>query len=260
MAYVIVVLFAAALAGWAVLAQARRFPGSLARAVLPRHTEDRRPLAQTRANVRTLEQTARSEESTARTEVAALEESRERDLRAAEQRIASLEKPGRGRRLGALGELTLYEHTLVKQPPTGAVRTLQLADLRVRFESGDSCYYLYVLKADGTPDRTNYPRRTGEGEEAKGYTEDRVRDFCDAVQSAVARENDFRATLPEQLKQAQRDRDLLERDTEAVERARKRLAEIRARNKDSPRLTEARAELEAARLEWRRHTGRMPPP
>lgn len=260
MAYVIVVLFAAALAGWAILSRARRFPGSLALAVLPRHAEDRRPLAQARANVRTLEQTARSEESLARSELATLEQKRERDLRGAEQRVASLEKPGRGRRLDALGELTLYEHVLVKQTTTGARRTLQLADLRVRIDSGDSCYYLYVLKADGTPERTGYPRRTGEGDQAKGYTEDRVRDFGDAVQGAVAKENVFRATLPDQLKQAQRDHELLEQDTEDVDRARKRLAEIRARNKDNPRLVEARAELEAARLEWRRHTGRMPPP
>ncbi|MGW4287446.1 hypothetical protein ACWEIK_10980 [Streptomyces sp. NPDC004673] len=260
MAYVIVVLLAAALAGWGVSVRARKFPGSLARAVLPRHAEDRRPLTEARANVRTLEDTGRWEESAAKTALTEAEQRRKRELRDADQRVTRLEKPGRGRQLSKLGELTLYEHTLVKQPPTGAVRTLQLADLRVRFESGDSCYYLYVLKADGTPDRTNYPRRTGEGEEAKGYTEDRVRDFCDAVQSAVARENDFRATLPEQLKQAQRDRDLLERDTEAVDRARQRYAEIQARNKDNPRLAEARAELESARQEWRRHTGRIPPP
>ncbi|MEU6816083.1 hypothetical protein [Streptomyces sp. NPDC046860] len=260
MAYVIVVLFAAALAGWAVVTRARRFPGSLALAVLPRHAEDRRPLAQARASVRTLEQTARSEESAARTEAATLKENRERELREAERRIASLEKPGRGGRLDALGELTLHEHVLVKKLSSGAVRTLRLAGLRVRIESGDSAYYLYVLKADGTPDRTNYPRRTGEGDQARGYTEDRVRDFADAVLGAVARENTFRATLPGQLKQAQHDRELLERDTEAVDRAHERLAEIRARNKDNPRLAEARAELETARLQWRRHTGRMPPP
>lgn len=148
----------------------------------------------------------------------------------------------------------------MKRTANGATRTLHLADRRVRIDSGDSAYYLYVLEADGTPDRTNYPRRTGEGEEAKGFTEDRVRDFADAVQRAVAKENTFRATLPEQLKQAQHDRELLEQDTEAVDRARKRHAEIQARNKDNPRLAEARTELEAARLEWRRHTGRMPPP
>ncbi|MGW1130765.1 hypothetical protein [Streptomyces griseoluteus] len=260
MAYVIAVLFAAALAGWAVYVRARKFPGSLALALLPRHAEDRRPLAQARANVRSLEEIARSEESAARAALALAEQKREQDLRAAEQRVAGLEKPGRGKRLGALGELTLYEHMLVKQPPTGAARTLQLAALRVRFEPGDSAYYLYVLEADGTPERTNYARRTGEGEEAKSFTEDRVRDFADAVQRAVARENAFRATLPEQLKQAQRDRELLEQDTEAVDRARERHAEIQARHKDSPRLAEARAELETARLEWRRHTGRMPPP
>ncbi|MEW2316198.1 hypothetical protein [Streptomyces bauhiniae] len=260
MAYVIVVLCAAALAGWAVHVRARRFPGSLALAVLPRHAEDRRPLAQARANVRSLEQIAHSEESAARTEVARQEQKHEEDLRAAARRVASLEKPGRGKRLDALGELTLYEHVLVKRTANGATHTLQLAERRVRIDSGDSAYYLYVLEADGTPERTNYPRRTGEGEEAKGFTEDRVRDFADAVQRAVAKENTFRATLPEQLKQAQHDRELLEQDTEAVDRARERHAEIQARNKGNPRLAEARAELEAARLEWRRHTGRMPPP
>ncbi|MGW2210597.1 hypothetical protein [Streptomyces sp. NPDC001781] len=260
MAYVIVVLLAAALAGWAVRVRARRFPGSLALALLPRHAEDRRPLAQARANVRSLEEIARSEESGARAGLEQAEQNRERDLSAAADRVAGLEKPGRGKQLGTLGELTLYEHTLVKRPPTGAARSLQLAGLRVRLESGDSAYYLYVLQADGTPERTNYPRRTGEGEEARGFTEDRVRDFGDAVQRAVARENTFRATLPERLKQARHDRELLEQDTEAVDRARERLAGIEARNKDNPRLAEARAELETARLEWRRHTGRMPPP
>ncbi|MER8017367.1 hypothetical protein ACIQ7S_28110 [Streptomyces griseoluteus] len=260
MAYLIVVLFAAALAGWAVYARARRFPGSLALAVLPRHAEDRRPLAQARANVRSLEEIARSEESAARAEVARQEQKREQDLRAAARRVASLEKPGRGKRLGALGELTLYEHVLVKRDTNGATRNVHLADRRVRIDAGDSAYYLYVLEADGTPERTDYPRRTGEGEEAKGFTEDRVRDFADAVRRAVARENAFRAALPERLKQAQHDRELLEQDTEAVDRARERHAGVRARNKDNRRLAEARAELEAARLEWRRHTGRMPPP
>lgn len=260
MAYVIVVLFAAALAGWAVHARARRFPGSLALAVLPRHAEDRRPLAQARANVRSLEQIARSEESGARAEVTRQEQKREEDLRTAARRVAALEKPGRGRRLDALGELTLHEHVLVKRGANGATRTLHLADRRVRIDSGDSAYYLYVLEADGTPERTKYPRRTGEGEAATGFTEDRVRDFADAVQGAVAKETTFRATLPEQLKQAQHDRELLEQDTEAVDRARQRHAGIQARNKDNPRLAEARTELEAARVEWRRHTGRMPPP
>ncbi|MFB7778840.1 hypothetical protein [Streptomyces bauhiniae] len=260
MAYVIVVLFAAALAGWAVHARARRFPGSLALAVLPRHAEDRRPLAQARANVRSLEQIARSEESGARAEVTRQEQKREEDLRAAARRVAALEKPGRGKRLDALGELTLHEHVLVKRGANGATRTLHLADRRVRIDSGDSAYYLYVLEADGTPERTKYPRRTGDGEAATGFTEDRVRDFADAVQGAVAKENTFRATLPEQLKQAQHDRELLEQDTEAVDRARKRYAEIQARNKANPRLAEARTELDAARMEWRRHTGRMPPP
>lgn len=93
MAYVIVVLFATALAGWAVHGRARRFPGSLALAVLPRHAEDRRPLAQARANVRSLEQIARSEESAARAEVARQEQKREEDLRAAARRIASWRSP-----------------------------------------------------------------------------------------------------------------------------------------------------------------------
>ncbi|MEU6382479.1 hypothetical protein ABZ847_02845 [Streptomyces bauhiniae] len=260
MAYVIVVLLAAALAGWAVHVRARRFPGSLALAVLPRHAEDRRPLAQARANVRSLEQIARSEESDARAEVSRQEQKREEDLRAAARRVAALEKPGRGKRLDALGELTLYEHVLVRRAANGATRTLHLADRRVRIDSGDSAYYLYVLEADGTPERTKYPRRTGEGEKATGFTEDRVRDFADAVQGAVAKENTFRATLPEQLKQAQHDRELLEQDTEAVDRARERHAEVRARHKDNARLAEARTELDAARTEWRRHTGRMPPP
>ncbi|MFF5442201.1 hypothetical protein [Streptomyces achromogenes] len=86
-----------------------------------------------------------------------------------------------------------------------------------------------------------------------------MRDFAVRIQNAVARENAFRADLPQQLAQAQQELKRARDDTASKDEADARLSQLRARHRDDPRLKEAQKALERARERWRALTGHLPP-
>ncbi|CAM5608406.1 hypothetical protein [Streptomyces fumanus] len=236
-----------------------RYPGAWGHAFGRRHRDRRRALAAAREGVRAWARRVEQDESWAQRELAGAEAGRKERLAGAERHLAALRAPGRGERLDALGELTLFRHRLVIRTSTGT-RTIGLADLEVRFEPGRLNHSVYCTDATGRVHRAKYPHSPPATDPSEPrYDEDRVRDFAVTVQNAIAEERLFRDRLPEELERAEAELAKLRADTGAVDTARERLTRLRELNRQDPRRAAARAALEEAREDWRKLTGRLPP-
>ncbi|MHC3455722.1 hypothetical protein [Streptomyces prasinus] len=175
-----------------------------------------------------------------------------------EQQIARLRNPGIGERLDDLGELALFKHFIVVTSTTGT-RSIPLDGLDVRFETGQINHSIYLTEATGRVHRAKYPHLLPAMDDQQKFDEDAVRDFAVAIQNAVADENTFRARLPTQLKKVEKELEDARVDTRAQEAARKRLAQVRQRNRQDPQRKAADVALDEALKDWETLTGRIPP-
>ncbi|MGW5636301.1 hypothetical protein [Streptomyces sp. NPDC003832] len=245
-------------AGLWVLWRRHRFPGGWAFAFSLTYESDRDALANARNRARAASRKAAAAESAAQAELASAQASYERRLRQLEQRIAQLRHPGAGPRLGSLGELVLFQHSLmVTSGP--ATRSIELAGLDARFDTGRTNHSIYLTDAGGRVHRAKYPHLPPAADDQQRFDEEAVRDFTVTIQNAAADENTFRARLPHQLPQAEQQLEEARADTRARETARTKLAGVRQLNLHDPHRKAADSELEEARKEWKTLTGHLPP-
>lgn len=175
-----------------------------------------------------------------------------------EQQITRLRTPGTGEHLGGLGELVLFKHILVVTSATGA-RSIPLAGLNIRCDTGQRNHSIYLTEATGRVHRAAYPHRLPALDDQQRFDEDAVRDFAVAIQNAIADENAFRARIPILLKKTEKELEDTRADTRAQEAARRRLAQVRQRNRRDPHRKAADAAREEARKDWETLTGHIPP-
>ncbi|MFB7509815.1 hypothetical protein [Streptomyces broussonetiae] len=224
-----------------------RYPGGLRYAFSDVHRADRQDLKRTRAAVRTLQGTARQEESQAQIRATQAERAYDRRIDALERKLEQLERPGRGAYDTGLGDLSLYRHVLLFKG-----KEIPLAGLGVRFDlaRNTETMYIHLKRPEGWADLSEYAHET--------FPEDQVRRFGVRIENAVAAENAFRDLLPEAIRKTGSDLADARADTAEKDGARAALERVRARHSDGPLLAKALAELEAARDRWQRLTGRRP--
>ncbi|MEE4597410.1 hypothetical protein V2J94_36975 [Streptomyces sp. DSM 41524] len=223
----LVVVVVVVLGLW-VLWKRHKFPGGWAFAFSWRYESDRDALANARSKAREASRKAAEAESAAQAELTSAQASYERDLRGLEQQIARLRNPGAGERLGSLGELVLFQHILVVTSAP-ATRSIELAGLDARFDTGQTNHSIYLTDTAGRVHRAKYPHGVPATDDQQRFDEEAVRDFTVAIQNAVADENSHRARIPHQLAQAEQQLEQARADTRAQEAARKKLARVRQR-------------------------------
>ncbi|MBZ6135442.1 hypothetical protein [Streptomyces olivaceus] len=244
--------------GLGVLWRRHRFPGGWAFAFSLRYESDRAALANARNRARAVSREAALAESAAQAELTSAEVAYERKMRQLEQQMARLRNPGSGERLGSLGELVLFQHVLVVTSAP-ATRSIDLAGLDARFDTGRTNHSIYLTDVTGRVHRAKYPHMIPASDDQHRFDEEAVRDFTVAIQNAVADENSFRARVPHQLTQAEQQLKRARADTSAQEAARKRLAGVRQRNRLDPHRKAADSDLEEALQRWKTLTGHLPP-
>jgi hypothetical protein len=166
-------------------------------------------------------------------------------VRAVEQRIEALRRPGRGSEVAVLGEVALYEHSVLADG-----REIPLAGLTVRLDHAQHQHFLYLTGPDGRSSTHKFAR----GE----HGEEGVRRFTVRMENAVAEENAFRIRSAVLLEQAEDDLVRAREDTAAQDEARARIAEFERRQRRDTRQAEADRELKAARDRWQKLTGKHP--
>ncbi|MFD5454637.1 hypothetical protein [Streptomyces olivaceus] len=236
-----------------------RYPGGWAFAFSPQYEGDREALDGPRREARGWARRAAQEEALARKTVAAAEADRDRRLHALAQRRERLRNPGSGERLGELGSLTLFRHCL--EVKSGSLtHSVELAGMEVRFDSGHKHHYLYCTDSSGHPHQAKYPHLPAPPDtQEQRFDEDMVRDFMVKIQGAVAQENIFREGIPQKLKTVEDSWEETQNDTGDIDAARKRLEEIRERNREDPRSEVLEERLMEAFRKWEELTGRTPP-
>lgn len=241
-----------------VLWKRHRYPGGWAFAFVWKYESDRDALANARHKAREVSLRAAEAESAAQAALTSALAAYERRLRQLEQQTARLRNPGAGGRLSSLGELVLFQHALmVTSGP--AARSIELAGLDARFDTGRMNHSIYLTDASGRVHRAKYPHLLPATDDDQRFDEEAVRDFTVAIQNAVADENSFRARTPHQLSRFAEELEEARADTHAQEEARKQLARVRRRNRQDPHRKIADSELEEALQDWKALTGHLPP-
>ncbi|MEU9979559.1 hypothetical protein [Streptomyces sp. NPDC051014] len=242
-----------------VVRRRHMYPGGWAFAFSLRYEGDREALAKARALSQDRARRAAQEEAAAQDALASAEAGHERRLRALEHKIAGLRSPGSGARIDGLGELVLFTHLVMVRSDT-TTHPIELAGLDARFELGQQNYSVYLTDAAGHVHRAKYPHRPApDALLAERFDEDRVRDFVVAIQNAAARENSFRARIPEQLQTFESELAAARADTSVQDAARERLGAVRERNSGDPHRKAADAALGDALKAWEELTGHRPP-
>lgn len=247
-----------AVSGIWVLWRRHKYPGGWAFAFSFKYEGERESLAKARNRARDAASRANQAESVARGALTSAQADYERRLHQLEQQITRLRNPGTGERLDGLGELVLFKHLILVTSSTGT-RSIPLAGLDARFDTGQRNHSIYLTEATGRVHRAKYPHFLTVMDDQQEFDEDAVRDFAVAIQNAIADENTFRARVPTQLKKAEKELEDTRADTRAQEAARERLAQVRQRNRQDPHRKAADAELEEALKDWETLTGRIPP-
>ncbi|MEU0414501.1 hypothetical protein ABZ307_42965 [Streptomyces griseorubiginosus] len=244
--------------GFGVLWRRHRYPGGWAFAFSFRYESDREALANARYKARAASRRAAEAESAAQAELTSAQAAYERRLRQMEQQVARLRNPGSGARLDGLGELALFQHILIVSSGP-ATRSIELAGLDARFDTGRTNHSIYLTDATGRVHRAKYPHLPPAPDDQQRFDEEAVRDFTVAIQNAVANENSFRARVPHQLAQAEQQLEEARIDTRIQQAARTKLAQVRQRNRQDPHRKVADSELEEALQDWKTLTGHLPP-
>ncbi|MFJ1610401.1 hypothetical protein ACIOHS_44920 [Streptomyces sp. NPDC088253] len=253
----LVVVVVVGLGTW-VLWRRHRYPGGWAFAFSLKYESDREALANARSKAREVSRRAAEAESAALAELTSAQAAYERRLRQLEQQIARLRDPGTGERLDSLGELVLFQHVLVVTSGPGT-RSIELAGLDARFETGQTNHSIYLTDVAGRVHRAKYPHHQPAMPDQQRFDEEAVRDFTVAVQNAVANENSLHTRIPRQLTQAEQELEKARADTRAQEVARKEVTLVRQRNRQDPHRKVTDSELEDALQNWKALTGRIPP-
>ncbi|MEU1320770.1 hypothetical protein [Streptomyces tibetensis] len=184
MSTVRLVVVVVVVAGLWVLWRRHRYPGGWVFAFSSLYAADRQGLAAARDRARDAARSAAQAESAALAALTSAQADHERELRRLEQQVAGLRDPGTGGRLAGLGELVLFEHVLVVKSAT-ASRSIELAGLSVRFETGRKNHSVYLTEATGQVYRARYPHVAPATDDQQQYDEDAVRDFAVAIENAA---------------------------------------------------------------------------
>ncbi|WP_431985236.1 hypothetical protein [Streptomyces qinglanensis] len=240
------VAVAALAVGW-TLQRLVRYPGGWEYAFREEHRAARKTLEEARSAVRRLSGAARRERWQALAGVKRAEWAYRRRIRQAEAEAERLRTPCRGERIGQLGDITLYEHSVVVRDDE-----TPLADLQVRFELARSAHrsYVYLTQPDGRERMERY--------EDQEHPEDAVRRFAVQVQNAAAATNRLRQQRAEEIRACEAELRMARKATTPVEAAQERLEETRLRHDADLKLPHARAALDDARSAWADLTGRRP--
>ncbi|MFJ2189866.1 hypothetical protein ACIOJE_18300 [Kitasatospora sp. NPDC087861] len=243
---VVIVLVVAGAVVWLML----RYPGGWRYAFSTQYAANRRDLDAARGKLRGLQHEAGRERATARSGVEAAERAHQDRVNQARAHLAWLRAPGRGVLRSSLGEhLRLYDHAL-EMTVDGRTVECPLHEVSIRDEYSRTAGHVYVVLPTGRQQMVIVsPEETPEAE---------VRKFVVAVFNAAADAKVSKAERQALVPQAEAElRDAIA-DTAAQEQARRRLAEVEARQKSDARIPRARQELDAARDRWQQLTGRRP--
>ncbi|MER5842729.1 hypothetical protein ABT099_20930 [Streptomyces prasinus] len=236
-----------ALGVWWTVWQLVRYPGGWAYAFHEEHREARKALEEARDVVRELRRSARREKWQALAEVKRAEWAYRRQVRHAESKLERLSTPHRGARVEQLGEVTLYEHTVLISDDE-----VPLAGLHVRFELAHSTHvsYVYLTQPDGRERMERY--------DSKEFPEDAVRRFSVQIQNAAVAANRLQEQRAGNIRALQAELREARTATQPMEEAQERLEKTRARHDADVKLPQARAALDDARHVWQDLTGRRP--
>ncbi|MGW4026698.1 hypothetical protein [Streptomyces sp. NPDC005009] len=242
--WVIVVM---ALGVWWTAWRLVRYPGGWAYAFHEEHRETRKALEDARGVVRELQKSARREKWQALTEVKRAEWAYRRRVRQVESELERLRTPHRGERIGQLGRITLYEHTVLIFDDE-----VPLAGLHVRFELSRSAHvsYVYLSQPDGRERMERY--------DGKEFPEETVRRFSVQVQNAAVTVNRLQERRAGKIRVREAELRNARKATEPIELAQERLERTRARHDADVKLPQARAALDDARNVWQGLTGHRP--
>jgi hypothetical protein len=232
---------AAVYVGWRLF----HYPGGWDFAFGPAHASARDDLDRARRQASTLKRESDKELDAARAHLTRVQHQQREQIRAIERRIDGLLRPGRGRMISQLGDVSLHEHSLLVDD-----QEIPLADLVVRLDHAQHQHFLYLTQPGAKVRLHRYPRSE--------YDEDTVRRFAVRLENAVADENAYRISAAAQADEAETELADVRADTEAQDKARARIAEIAERQRNDPRLQDAQRDLEAAHDRWEQLTGKRP--
>ncbi|MEU2982570.1 hypothetical protein ABZ678_38230 [Streptomyces hirsutus] len=225
-----------ALGVWRTVWQLVRYPGGWAYAFHEEHREARKALEDARDVVRKLRRSARRETWQALIEAKRAEWAYRRRVRHAESELEQLRTPHRGARVEQLGEVTLYEHTVLISDDE-----VPLVGLHVRFELARSTHvsYVYLTQPDG---RERMERYGG-----KEFPEDAVRRFSVQMQNAAVAANRLQEQRAGKIRALEAELREARKATQPIEVAQERLKKTRARHDADVKFPQARAALDDAR-------------
>ncbi|MFF2616703.1 hypothetical protein [Kitasatospora sp. NPDC058046] len=241
-----VVLVAAGAVAWLML----RYPGGWRCAFGPEYAEHRRDLDAARGKLRDLKREAGRERGRARSAVEAAERAHASRVGEARAHLDRLRSPDRGSLRSSLGDsLRLYDRAL-EVTAEGRTAEYPLHEVALLDEYSGTDGHVYVALPTGRRQMVSVP--------LDGTPEAEVRKFVVEVFNAAA--DAKAATAERQALVPRAEADLREavEDTADQEEARRRLADVLARQKADTRIPGARRELDEARDRWQRLTGRRP--
>jgi hypothetical protein len=237
------------------------FDGSLA--------EDRKALAEARADCKRAEKARHKELADAENAFNAARAAYDGAVQRAAAWVAELEDPGAGRQLTRLGPVTLHEHAVVLQK-----MVLPLHGMRARVESTAETSYLYLQLPDGQQMQHGYSttwRGTGDTKvNVKGhgdydtvsvqekmkrdFSDEQVREFCTLITNAAVSEAHFVEQRPAMLEEARGDLATAQADTGPVAHADQSLQQLRAGSPMAVAAEAAQARLASVEQAWRSKT------
>ncbi|MBV6700210.1 hypothetical protein KV557_24415 [Kitasatospora aureofaciens] len=244
----VVVLVVAGAVVWLML----RYPGGWRYAFSAEYAEQRRDLDAARGKLRVLQREAGRERDMARSDVEAAERAHHDRVNQAQAHLAWLRAPGRGVLRSSLGDsLRLYDHAL-EVTVDGRTVEYPLHEVSVRDEYSRKAGHVYVALPTGRQQMVTVSLEETPEAEAE------VRKFVVEVFNAAADAKVSKAERQALVPQAEAELRNAIADTDDQEQARRRLAEVVARQKSDARIPGARRELDAARDRWQQLTGRRP--
>ncbi len=238
---VLLVIGGAIWVGW----QLYSYPGGWAFTFGAQHAEERQHLSQARKKERETERSSYRRVAAAKEQEHSAQRLFDERVRRAEQSLEQVSRPGRGELVEKRGAAVLYRHVLLIED-----EEIPLARLDVRFEQALRENHIYVRRSDGSVRWTSFPH--------SAHEENDIRRFTVRIENAVAAENAFRAQQKALIAQGERELKEALADTGARDAARLHVAQATSLHRHDRRRKTARAELDAARKQWQRLTGKMP--
>ncbi|MFD8599562.1 hypothetical protein ACFV1L_31615 [Kitasatospora sp. NPDC059646] len=241
-------VIAAALAA-AVLWRWLQYPGAWRYAFEPRYAADRHRLDAARHHLCEVLHASRRTVSAARGDADRAADAHRRRIAAAQAEVDRLRDPGRGAERGALGALRLFEHKLVLTTD-GRAADHPLDGISLRTDESAGATRVHLVLPDGRQRELEFPHDE--------FTSAKVRAFVVAVHDGVADAKRYRLECEAKLPAAEAALAEVRADTAEVDRAHRRLAEVRAEQDADPAIAEAEEAWQSACERWRKLTGVRP--